>query len=124
MSKLIDNEEEYKEFLETERLFLILRDKGYLVEVPEPTEPEELMIAYYDDEGNLCHSGRIEKDSWPNVKSVWVNRHCYLPGKVATHAVWHVPTSFGTKVKYYKKADSFDDAIQTYFTMKMLAENH
>jgi hypothetical protein len=103
MSKM--SPEELEQYLKDKQFVLDEIKDGSLVEIEEPKEPGEAIVLYFDDNDDLRHSGIIKLDSWPKVMSRWINEDCYFPGVTFTHGIWEVPTSFGTKIKYYVRRE-------------------
>lgn len=101
--------DELEEFERMEQQVYSMIEKKQLIEIAEPTKATACLVLYFDDNDKICHSARMTLESWPEVTSIWVNRHSYIPGKIMQHAIWHVPTGFGTKVKYFFPAPNLSE---------------
>jgi len=79
---------EHFEFINEEILKMV--KEGKLIEIPKPDKPKKAIVLYYDEEGGLHHSAKMDYQSYPRVISSWVNKDWFEPG-IKTHFAEQVP---------------------------------
>jgi hypothetical protein len=104
----------YKDFLEkTNRFFAssefvrYLFEKKVLQEVFSPSV--NCLVFYFDENDRVKHAGLLKQvDPELIVESKWGTFDV-----IFSHKIWHVPYSYGTKIRYYKPVDV--KMIETHF---------